>query len=385
MSGPNFIQQDVADFVHQSPTLSPSLLLSKYGQIGETEVKNHKGKWERHPLKPEAVRAVCKAVALPLKAPPVWSGRADAHLLYLTLKSRLMVNMAGGVLENANLCLHPFTGQPRIPGSAVKGVTRHAAWRMWKEEKNPAVKTGMARAIADIFGYPTQDKELDAALAREVSNIEANTHLAGSVIFLDAHPLDRAPLVEEVLTPHTNNRPNPQTFPAVEAGATFVFAMLPGRRMATFAADTRETYWTLAQSWLREALCEDGVGAKTAAGYGWFQENTQIADRMKKEAEAKREQVQQDRQEAARLDAMSPVDRFKEEFLTMDSEPFANAVKGSAELEPDQQKALLLAVSDASKKDWWKGKKKRAKKDDKDKAMVEALLALAKTHGVELS
>ena len=43
-----------------------------------------------------------------------------AQRLFAQLQARLMVNMAGGVMENAGLCLDRF-GLPYIPGSAVKG------------------------------------------------------------------------------------------------------------------------------------------------------------------------------------------------------------------------------------------------------------------------
>src|SRR6266571_1976735 len=51
--------------------------------------------------------------------------KAD-NLLFAQLQSRLMVNMAGGVMENAGLCLDRF-GLPCIPGTAVKGCARRAA------------------------------------------------------------------------------------------------------------------------------------------------------------------------------------------------------------------------------------------------------------------
>lgn len=48
---------------------------------------------------------------------------AAAKPLYARLQSRLMVNMAGGVMENAGLCLDRY-GLPYIPGSAVKACAR---------------------------------------------------------------------------------------------------------------------------------------------------------------------------------------------------------------------------------------------------------------------
>ncbi len=378
MSEPNFVQTPVRDFVRQTHSLSPSLLLSKYAQVGR------KTGFKEEPPRTKAVKVVCKAVPKGIPAPPVWTGRTDGRILYMTLKSRLMVNMAGGVIENGNLSLHPFTGHPVIPGSAVKGAARHAAWRKWHKEEDTGRKSDYAKALADVFGYPTGDKKLDKFLIDHDSNYEQDTHQAGSVIFLDAHPFDRAPLVEEVLTPHTGENPVPNIFPAVAAGATFVFAMLPARRLSGFDPNQRKQLWTLAENWLREALIDDGIGAKTTAGYGWFEENAAISERLEREATQKREAAAAEREKVQRLAAMNPVDRYLEEFLAMDSEPFAHTAKSAETLDADHQKAFVLAVQARDKKDWWKKKKKRAKKDPKDQAMVDCLRKLAQNHGVEL-
>ena len=195
--------------------------------------------------------------------------------------------------------MHPFTGQPRIPGSAVKGVARHAAWRLWDEETEPVLKKTMALSVAEIFGFPTLEENLDAFLKAEIKGYDEETHHAGSVIFLDAHPLERAKLVEDILTPHnTEKGPIPNVFPAVETGTTFVFALLPGRRMAGFDSDKRDSIWEMARCWVLEALTEDCIGAKTSAGYGWFEENPAIAERMAREARDRREREKQEKAEA---------------------------------------------------------------------------------------
>ncbi len=191
---------------------------------------------------PSALRQSPSNTPMELDGPihPAWAERGDGKTLYMTLKSRLMVNMAGGVIENGNLSLHPLTGHPVIPGSAVKGVARHAARETWREENDPPMKIIYAKALADVFGYPTGEKKLDTFLIEYAPDYSKETRHAGSVIFLDAHPLDRAPLEEDILTPHTTNDPKPNVFPAVAAGATFVFALLPGRRLATFAPEHRQ-------------------------------------------------------------------------------------------------------------------------------------------------
>ncbi len=95
-------------------------------------------------------------------------------ILHAQLQSRLMVNMAGGVMENAGLCLDRF-GLPYIPGSAVKGCARRAALaalREWCETGSKPTDPGnlftaacapfatpaeMLAAIARVFGWCEQD------------------------------------------------------------------------------------------------------------------------------------------------------------------------------------------------------------------------------------
>src|SRR5208282_3126445 len=72
------------------------------------------------------------------------------------LQSRLMVNMAGGVMENAGLCLDRF-GLPYIPGSAVKGCARRMAIQRLIEVELPSVKSDLLIQIALAFGWGEQD------------------------------------------------------------------------------------------------------------------------------------------------------------------------------------------------------------------------------------
>ena len=43
------------------------------------------------------------------------------------LEGRMAINLAEGLIENAGICLDRLFGLPYIPGSAVKGIARHAA------------------------------------------------------------------------------------------------------------------------------------------------------------------------------------------------------------------------------------------------------------------
>jgi len=76
--------------------------------------------------------------------------------VYAQLQSRLMVNMAGGVMENAGLCLDRF-GMPYIPGSAVKGCARRMATQMLLDAQGEDAKADLLVKIALAFGWGDAD------------------------------------------------------------------------------------------------------------------------------------------------------------------------------------------------------------------------------------
>lgn len=288
---------------------SRSLRLEKFVRIGGTS-------------KREEIDAVVKCRserARPMPKP------AGAIQFPATLKGRLIVNQAGGILENAGLCLHPHFGYPYVPGSAVKGVARHAAWCEWNAEADDAKKADIARRIAVVFGYPTMDKGLDEYLADR----GCDERRSGAVTFFAAEPENgKAPLVTDIVNCHhrkyydgsqpdatDDEQPNPQFFPAVEAGATFVFTIAPvsrakfggvasplpnGASSATPAGRDVPAALADAKRWLKAALTENGVGAKTSAGYGWFSVGTDADDA---EWNGKREALERAAAEALRKKA----------------------------------------------------------------------------------
>ncbi len=219
----------------------------------------------------------------------------NSRTFALRLGGRLIVNHAGGVLENVGICLNRNFSCPMIPGSALKGVARHYAWELWHAETNPGKKRDAAEKLAETFGFPTGDNKLDDFLRTEAPEKygEKNAAFAGTVAFLDAFPLPqtRPELDIDVCTCHhpdyykpkdsrhpkalDDEDPNPQPFPVVDAGVGFCFRLVPLKPDADL---------DFAESALRNALTLNGVGAKTAAGYGWFEENDKIS-RMLSRAE----------------------------------------------------------------------------------------------------
>jgi CRISPR-associated protein Cmr6 len=363
----------------------------------------------------------------------------SATSLFAQLQSRLMVNMAGGVMENAGLCLDRF-GLPYIPGSAVKGCARRAALAAlheWceaggKPEHKPigpdnplapccaafTTPAEMLAVIARVFGWCEQDwsdrsNQSDFLWAcgqnhREIWHTAAQalaTHFgwkiadkhgdtpwkslpnfAGSVSFLPAYPVDLGktgkvdglpielpPLGKlelDVVTCHHRDyyagkfpiatdteEPVPVVFPAVAPGHVFAFAIVPLR-----GADAQLIQH--ARTWLATGLSGFGIGAKTAAGYGWFdccqrvqdtvagiiQRITEKHRKEQEEAEAKRraEEAKEaaEKAERDRLANAPPHENFRAEYGKLADEPFATQAKKYHEMTDDQRHGFVLALKE---------------------------------------
>ncbi len=237
----------------------------------------------------------------------------NASVIHARLMSRLLVDLAGGVMENANLNLDRY-GLPRIPGSAVKGCARRMAlqalhdWITFPDTPDdPTVpcRNGfsspaeMLAAVARIFGWQEQDwsdhrSDFFWAVGRnaEILNsaialLPPSKDFAGSIAFLSASPNKDPGLELDVVTPHhtayyTGNNPGapdtedpvPVYFPAVKPQANnnhFIFPLIP-------LARAQQGDITAAMKFLSHGLELLGVGAKTHAGYGWFERDRTADD-----------------------------------------------------------------------------------------------------------
>ncbi len=261
-------------------------------------------------------------------------------VFYALLQGNLIINQSGGILENAGLCLNRLHGYPCIPGSAVKGVASMAAFREWMEQQTE----DLALRIVDVFGFPTGHLKLDDAL-RKWKGWTKEIAFAGKVSFLAAVPSKDCNLTLDIATPHhpeyyqgkrnvatDDEAPIPLAFPAVKAASPneFTFRIIPLRN-----ADN--TILNDARKWLETAITLYGIGAKTAAGYGWFelgrdpelqrlQDLHDANEAKKKEKEEKQIEEEQQRQEraakhaAAVAGAKAAEDAKKEELR---KKPFA--------------------------------------------------------------
>ena len=189
---------------------------------------------------------------------------------------RLVVGLGNESTLETSMTFHPIYGFPYIPGQALKGITRNLYIKINQEtivpdfnfsqdkagEKLEEIFIKKSKEFRDIFGNP------------KVENIKES---AGKVVFFDALPTSNIEIYEDIMNPHVgayyadnSNKipptdyiePVPVTFLTVK-NTTFQFAIGVKKEEYDNLLDVVDKY-------LRQALTESGVGAKTAVGYGRF-------------------------------------------------------------------------------------------------------------------
>jgi CRISPR type III-B/RAMP module RAMP protein Cmr6 len=178
----------------------------------------------------------------------------------LNTSTRVIVNHGGeSILENS-ISIHPYYGFPVIPGSAIKGVTRHYCEEFENLDED---------IVKKIFGNSPSEKKSQK----------------GSIIFLDAWPenIDRKYMCDffelDVFTPHyqdyyqkkklpsDDQNPVPVYFLAVKKGVEFEFTIAPA---LGYSKEILEKDLKQVKELITNALKTFGIGAKTGSSYGYF-------------------------------------------------------------------------------------------------------------------
>lgn len=206
------------------------------------------------------------------------------------LKARLAVNLSEGLIQNGGICLDRISGQPFLPGSAVKGNARHAALAEIGGISDSPARLAALRRFIQVFGCCENDFKTgnngSNLLAAHAADLGGPHDAKGRVTFLPAYPVGDAVLEMDLTNVHypdyytargragaesllRTERPAPNPFPAVAAGAEFGFGL--ALNPLGMAGEEGASILEHALEWLTAALTQHGVGAKTGAGYGWFE------------------------------------------------------------------------------------------------------------------
>ncbi len=213
-------------------------------------------------------------------------------------------------------------GIPYIPSSGIKGIVRFAH------------TLGLLNSITEekIQDDGSFDDEAKETHIPALFGTQTNR---GSVIFLDAYPETVPSLHIDIMNPHYGDyysdesnkkppgdylNPTPIKFLTVAKGSVFVFRSLVDKKNTHLLEKVKTAY--------SGALTEEGVGAKTALGYGIFEvlketepDSIQKILQAEKEEELQREQEIKQKQEMERVASLSEDDRLIEEIKGLPKDP----------------------------------------------------------------
>ena len=183
---------------------------------------------------------------------------------------RLIVGLGNESVYETSMTLHHIYGIPYIPGSAVKGVTRgFIITDKFGEDENGNVdlKNAEERALQD----------------RGFCDIFGDQKHKGEIIFFDAYPLTKPQIKVDVMNPHyspyysdssgktppaDHHNPNPIFFLTI-ADTEFEF-MMGIKEKDNTPIQKGGSLLEVAHEYMKKALNEHGIGAKTAVGYGYM-------------------------------------------------------------------------------------------------------------------
>jgi len=234
-----------------------------------------------------------------------------------TLQWRMVIGLGASHPQETSMTLHHIYGIPYIPGSAIKGATRHyKIWQIFEEifndpseddfkqihclekllenadltnkdeskrddrlnfeefKKKFKVKKKKDDETIDVFPSKKLFEFLTTKQDKiiEFQKIFGTQKKKGELIFFDAYPVGDINLKLDVMTPHYGpyysegkppadyHSPNPIKFLTVEK-TKFRFSLVSKDK--NLLEKTKD--------WLMVSLKNFGIGAKTSIGYGYFE------------------------------------------------------------------------------------------------------------------
>ncbi|WP_347710975.1 type III-B CRISPR module RAMP protein Cmr6 [Salinibacter sp.] len=226
----------------------------------------------RHDAHLEAIRARPGTTAQVLEAAVDW---------------RLAVGLGQASVYENGITLDATDGIPYVPGSGVKGALRTFLINVvYRRSIDGEAEAGEAEEVAfqdpafcNLFGTPADADSAHGGASR------------GTVVVHDAHVQPNpTPQVEaDIMNPHYQEYYQGSAAPTDDMNPTVISFLTVTQGRFTFAVSTRKnstpldgplleatppdhssSQLDLVTHWLRRVLTEYGLGAKTAAGYGFF-------------------------------------------------------------------------------------------------------------------
>ncbi|GIX42798.1 MAG: type III-B CRISPR module RAMP protein Cmr6 [Leptospiraceae bacterium] len=210
------------------------------------------------------------------------------------IQNRMVIGLGSSHSQETSMTLHHIYGIPYIPGSAIKGVTRH--WFILNHYYNTFSNINSINNFEKILENLNLNNDIEIQVKKffkekdnidiNISNIEKNKNIIqeyqsifgtqnqkGKIIFLDAFPVDNINLKLDIMNVHY-----PDYYSKKEAPTDFqnpipiYFLTLEKTKFKFFllAKEKENDLLQKTKNYLLESLKEYGIGAKTSLGYGLF-------------------------------------------------------------------------------------------------------------------
>jgi CRISPR-associated protein Cmr6 len=203
----------------------------------------------------------------------------------LKLQWRLIVGLGASHPQETSMTLHHIFGIPYIPGSALKGASRH--YMIWKfvdeneeELKSLLGKSNFAELLKELNKALEKEKNLTVSVGnisfKDLIHIFGTQNRQGKIIFFDAYPIEEIKLKIDIMNPHYPDyytKDKPPTDWQNPIPIKFLTVEDTKFRFYLAAKDKDQNLLNHARKILNDALLNYGVGAKTSLGYGLFEES----------------------------------------------------------------------------------------------------------------
>lgn len=203
----------------------------------------------------------------------------------LKLQWRLIVGLGASHPQETSMTLHHIFGIPYIPGSALKGASRH--YMIWKfvdenEKKLSSLldKSNFVELLEKLNKALEKEENLTVSVGnisfKDLIHIFGTQNRQGKIIFFDAYPIEEIKLKIDIMNPHYPDyytKDKPPTDWQNPIPIKFLTVEDTKFRFYLAAKDKDQNLLNHARKILNEALLNYGVGAKTSLGYGLFEES----------------------------------------------------------------------------------------------------------------
>ncbi|GGN27593.1 MULTISPECIES: type III-B CRISPR module RAMP protein Cmr6 [Marinomonas] len=262
------VRENIKVAFSQSKSVNPSLLLQKgMLEVEENGVKNSDSKSDN---KKTAHLEKIVELSAPDEYKNAFNRWSDLtsdvngfQQSVMMLENRLLIGLTGNAALETGCSLSRNYGMPYIPGSSIKGVVRACAKQYLPDS---------AAAIEQLFGTYDSDEP---------------NRVAGTVTFHDAWwiPEDGVkPFVLDVVTTHHQEYYNAKKAEPSDKDSPIPNHLLAVQGSFLFVLEGNPKSIELCQTILEKALADNGIGAKTASGYGYMKLNPELAATLKREA-----------------------------------------------------------------------------------------------------